>query len=207
VSRQTERTAATRAALIAAGRALFVAHGFAAVSIEEIVTRAGLTRGALYHHFKDKRDVFRAVHEEVEAELTRSIGAKLATMRVEDPAAALVAGTRAFLDSCVDPAVARIALTEAPAVLGWSEWRQVQERHGLGLVIASLQAAMDAGALRRQPVRPLAHMLLSAHVEAGLMIVDAEDPSRMRNEVEAALLSLLEGLGPGDGRDDLADGP
>jgi hypothetical protein len=106
----------------------------------------------------------------------------------------LVAGVRAFLDHCLDPALARIALIDAPSVLGWAEWREVDERYGLGLVTAGLQGAMAVGALRPQPVRPLAHLILGALGEAGMLVANADDPRAARREIEPAMLALLDGL-------------
>jgi hypothetical protein len=103
-------------------------------------------------------------------------------------------GVRTFLDACTDRAVARIVLVDAPSVLGWREWREIDERHGLGLVIAGLEGAMETGEIARQPVRPLAHLLLGAMGEAGMLIANASDPDATREEVEPALLALLEGL-------------
>jgi AcrR family transcriptional regulator len=184
---------ATRDALLRAARELFAARGYAAVGTEEIVAGAGVTRGALYHHFADKRDLFRAVHEELERALVADIGARIAG--IEDPRELMVSGVRAFLDACVDPAVMRIALLDAPAVLGWEEWREIDARHGLGLVSFGLQNAMDAGVLTPRPVRPLAHLLMGAMSEAAMLIANAEDPGAARDEVEAPLLALVEGLG------------
>jgi hypothetical protein len=93
--------------------------------------------------------------------------------------------------------VARITLVDAPSVLGWQEWREIDERHGLGLVTAGLQGAMDAGAITEQPVRALAHLMLGAMGEAGMLIANAEDPQATRDEVEPALLALLDGLRAG----------
>jgi AcrR family transcriptional regulator len=194
VSRQAERSEATRARLIGAARRLFARRGYAGVGTEEIVKRAKVTRGALYHHFEDKRDLFRAVHEQVEAELTETIAAQLAAAGTQDPIEVLVGGMRTFLDACVDPEVQQIALMDAPAVLGWAEWRRVEERYGLGLVNAALEMAMEAGTLRRQPVRPLAHVLLAAMSEAGMLIATSDDAGAARDEVESALIALLEGL-------------
>jgi AcrR family transcriptional regulator len=194
VSRQAERSEATRAKLIAAARRLFARRGYADVGTEEIVRRAKVTRGALYHHFEDKRDLFRAVHEQVEAELTETIAAQLAAAGTRDPIEVLIAGMRTFLDACVDPEVQRIALMDAPAVLGWAEWRSVEEKYGLGLVVAALEMAIEAGALRRQPVRPLAHVLLAAMSEAGMLIATADDPGSARDDAETALIAVLEGL-------------
>lgn len=191
-TRTAERSEETRADLIAAARELFSEHGYAAVGTEQIVRRARVTRGALYHHFADKRDLFRSVHEAVEGDVVASVTA--AMVGTEDPIELLQAGTRAFLDLCTDPDWTRIPLLEAPAVLGWSEWREIDQRHGLGLVSAGLEAAMASGVAARQPVRPLAHLLLAALGEAGLMIATAQDPAAARAEVERTLAGLLESL-------------
>ena len=191
---KAERAEATRAALVAAARELFAERGYAAVGTEEVVARAEVTRGALYHHFADKRDLFRAVHEGIERGLVESIAAQIGEAR--DPWELMLRGIRAFLDACTDPAFVRIALLDAPTVLGWREWREIDARYGMGLVTAALRGAMDAGVLRRQEVRPLAHLVLGALGEAAFLIAEAEDRRRAREEVEPALISLLEGLRP-----------
>ena len=187
------RGASTRAALLRVGRELFAERGYAGVGTEEIVARAGVTRGALYHHFADTQDLFRAVHEQIEAELVAGIGERMAG--VEDPWELIATGLRAFLDACTDPAIMRVSLQDAPAVLGWREWREISERHGMGLVSFGLQNAMDRGVLAPRPVRPLAHLLMGAMSEAAMVIVNAEDPRAAREEVEPPLLALIEGLG------------
>ena len=194
---QRGRSEATRARLLDAARELFAVRGYADVGTEEIVRRAAVTRGALYHHFDGKRDLFRAVHERIEAGLGDEIGARIAAEAAAgtDARDVLELGARAFLDACERPEIARIALVEAPAVLGWAEWREIDERYGLGLVIAALELGMEAGAIRRQPVKPLAHLLLGAMGEAGMVIANAADPAAARREVEPALLGLLDGLG------------
>jgi AcrR family transcriptional regulator len=192
--RQAERSDATRARLVRAARELFASRGYAEVATEEIVRRASVTRGALYHHFADKRDLFRAVHEQIEGEVTERIAATLAGSGGDDPIEALRTAARTFLDACTEPEIARITLLDAPAVLGWVEWRRIDEKYGLGLTIAGLKMGMDAGRLRRQPVRPLAHLLLAAMGEAGMVIANADDPEAARTEVEPPLLALLEGL-------------
>jgi AcrR family transcriptional regulator len=189
---RAQQAADTRAQLIQAGRELFAERGYAGVGTEEIVARAGVTRGALYHHFEDKKDLFRAVHEELERDLATSIGEQIAG--VEDPWEALVRGVRGFLDASTDPALMRIALVDAPVVLGWQEWREIDARYSLGLVSLGLQNAMDRGLLRRQEVRPLAHLLLGSITEAAMMIAHAPDHEAARREVEGPLLALLEGL-------------
>src|SRR3954466_1155147 len=124
------RGGATRTALVGAARELFTERGYAAVGTEEVVRRAGVTRGALYHHFRDKQDLFRAVYEELEVEVVAAITARIAA--VADPVELLAEGVRAFLDACSDPVMMRIGLRDAPAVLGWEEWREIGNRHGLG---------------------------------------------------------------------------
>jgi AcrR family transcriptional regulator len=183
---------ATRAALLRVARELFAQRGYAAVGTEEIVARAGVTRGALYHHFEDKRDLFRAVHEGLEAELVASIGARVEG--IEDPWELLVTGTRAFLDACSDDALRQISLLDGPAVLGWEEWREISARHSAGLVSFALMNAMDRGVLRRQEVAPLAQLLQGAMAEAAMIIANAPDQEQARRDVEPAVLGLLEGL-------------
>jgi AcrR family transcriptional regulator len=191
-TRRAEQSKATRAALVRAARQLFARRGYANVGTEEIVRHAKVTRGALYHHFADKRDLFRAVHKQMEAGLVDAIGAELAG--IEDARELLATGVRAFLDACTDPALARISLLEAPSVLGWSEWREIDAHYGMGLVRMGLEAAMNQGALPRQDPEPLAHLLLAALGEAGLLIANADDPKATRRRVEEPLMSLLGGL-------------
>ncbi len=194
MSRQATRSEATRARLIAAGRALFAKRGYADVGTEQIVRRAQVTRGALYHHFDDKRDLFRAVHEALEAEGVERIAEALAGAATDDPVEAMKVAVRAFLDGVLDPGRARITLIDAPSVLGWAEWREIDARYGLGLASAALEAAMDAGRIERRPVGPLAGMLVAALGEAGIMVATADDPGAARIDVEAALEALIDGL-------------
>jgi AcrR family transcriptional regulator len=190
--RRKHEARATRDALVSAGLTLFTASGYGEVGTEEIVKRAKVTRGALYHHFADKRDLFRAVHERVEEELVADIASRM--VGASDPWEVMVIGTRAFLDACDRPAVKQIALVDAPAVLGWREWRQVDERYGLGLMKAALGGAMEAGVLREAPLDSLSHLMLGALAEAAFVIANADDPATARIEAEAALFALLEGL-------------
>jgi AcrR family transcriptional regulator len=189
---QAERSAATRHALLAAGRDLFAANGFAGTPREEIVERAGVTRGALHHHFGRKEDLFRAVFEAVEEE----IGARVmqAAVAGTDPMAQLRLGCQAFLDAALDPAVQRIVLLDAPSVLGWEGWREVEAQHGLGMVTEALRAVMAAGQIDEQPVEPLAHIVLAALNEAALLVAGAEDPRATRATVGALLDRLLSRL-------------
>jgi AcrR family transcriptional regulator len=175
-----------------AGRRLFAERGYAAVPAEEIVTAAGVTRGALYHHFGDKRDLFRAVFEDLERSVTDEIA--LAIEAAGDPTGGLAVGLARFLDVCERPEVVRLVLTDAPAVLGWAEWRSIEARHGLGLIRATLERAAGAGLLSSASVEVLAHLVLSSLIEAALLIAHAPDRRAARAAAEQGLLTLLSGM-------------
>src|SRR4051794_26367164 len=190
--KKAEQAEATRAKLLRVARDLFARRGYAEVGTEEIVRKAEVTRGALYHHFRDKRDLFRAVHEQFERELVESLGEQISG--IEDARELLATGVRSFLDACTDPALAQISLIDAPSVLGWAEWREIDARYGMGLVRLGLEAAMEQGVMERRDPEPLAHLMLAALGEAALLIAHADDPRKARGEVEAPLMALLEGL-------------
>ena len=186
---KAERARVTRRTLLDVARRLFAERGYAAVGTEEIVRAAGVTRGALYHQFADKQALFAAVLEEVEAELVQQIAQVAAG--AADPLEALRAGAVAFLDA--DPGVQRIAIIDAPSVLGWERWREIGAKHGLGLITALLEHGMEAGVFRRAPVVPTAHLLLAAVDEAALLVArgDAE-----RTAVVESMDAVLQALRP-----------
>ncbi len=194
---QAERSEATRSALIEAARALFAERGYADVGTEEIVRAAGVTRGALYHHFDGKRDLFETVYERVEAELAERIATGALASNPSSPLEAMRAGAEMFLQASTEPEAQRIALLDGPSVLGWDRWREIAAKHGLGLIEASLQAAIEAGSIPDQPVRPLAHVLMGALDEAAMLVARSEDPERMRAEVGRTLDSLIAALSGG----------
>lgn len=189
-----ERAEGTREALLEAARRLFVEKGYFSTSTEEIVAAAGVgTRGALYHHFADKRALFVAVIERVEEELLASSASGVA------PAGALErlrGGLMGFLEASLTPAVQRILLIDGPAVLGWQEWRALEERYGLGALHALLELAVAEGVLADQPLDALAHILLAVVDEAALFIANAVDPKLAKVEAVAAVDQLLGGLIP-----------
>ncbi len=178
--------------LIRVARELFTERGYAESATEEVVKRAGVTRGALYHHFRDKRHLFVAVFKDVERDLTAQLVA--AASKEPDAWSQLRAGRQAFLDAMLEPAVQRIVLIDGPAVLGWDGWRQIDANYGLGLFVEGLRAATQQGFLERQPVEPLAQVLVGAIREAALVIARAERPSNARREVGATIDKLFEGL-------------
>jgi AcrR family transcriptional regulator len=188
---QAGRSAATREALVRAARPLFAEHGFRGVSTEAIVRAAGLTRGALYHQFADKTDLFAAVFEAVEAEVTAGIDAVVSESGETDPIVLMHLGAQAWLDACIDPEVHRITLLEAPAVLGWERWREIGMRYGMGLVRGLLEYAMSVGRVAPQPVLPLAHVLLGAIDEAAMYLARADDPAIARVEVGHVIDQLV----------------
>jgi AcrR family transcriptional regulator len=192
-NKHVERSRVTRERLLAHARTLFAERGYAAVGTEEIVRAAGVTRGALYHQFRDKAALFEAVVEEVEAETTAAV-AEQAVTASGPPLEALRAGARAFLTLCADPGVERILLLDAPAVLGWERWREIGLRHGLGLVSGVLEAGMESGTIARQPVTALAHLLIGALDEGAMLVARADDRAAARRDVDAVIDRLLDGL-------------
>ncbi len=192
--RRAERSQATRDALVAAAQRLFGARGYANVGTEEIVHAAGVTRGALYHHFRDKGELMEAVFEQVEAELLGRLTGTVAAVAPDDPLSALSAGADALLEAAGEPEINRIVLVDAPSVLGWERWREIGWRYGMGLTESVLQAAIDAGQLPPQPVRPLAHVLLGALDEAVLYVSRAPDQAIARSEMATVLGRMIDGL-------------
>jgi len=192
VNRQAARSQATRAKLLRAARTLFARRGYATVGTEEIVRRAGVTRGALYHQFEDKLALFHAVVEEVDGELTQRIAER--ALSFDDRFEGLREGFSLWLDACADPTVQRIILQDAPAVLGWEAWRELGERYGLGVVMIGLQLAMDEGEIEPQPVRALAHIVVGALEEAALYVSRADDPVAARADMDVVVGRMLDGL-------------
>ncbi len=191
---QADRSAATRELLVRTARPMFAAHGYGAVGTEAIVRAAGVTRGALYHHFADKLDLFAAVVETVEADTTARIDDAVSSAGVEDPVELMRIGADAWLDASAEPEVQRIVVLEAPAALGWERWHEIGLKYGLGLVQSLLEYGMGVGRIPQQPVAPLAHVLLGALDEAALYIARADDRATARREVGAVVRRLVESL-------------
>jgi AcrR family transcriptional regulator len=189
---QAQRTEETRTALIKAGRELFGARGYGDVGAEEIVRTAGLTRGALYHHFPNgKPALLEAIYERMEAESTERVAHIVLDSDMHSPLAAMKAGVASFLDECAEPGFQQIVLHDAPAVLGWERWREIAAANGLGLIEASLIAAIEAGEIRPLPVKPTAHLLLGALDEAAMLQARSNDPAG-RAEITTVLLALID---------------
>lgn len=187
-----ERSEATTSDLVRTAHGLFAERGFAGTSIEDIVRAAGVTRGALYHHFKSKTDVFRAVFEAEERDLAARLAA--AGARKRDPWHQLEAGCLEFVDVCLDPGHLQIVLIDAPAALGWEGMREIEHRYTLSMVQRTIEAAMDAGQIRRRPAEPLAHLLFGALCEVAMMLARAQDRDSARPAVRREVKDLLESL-------------
>jgi AcrR family transcriptional regulator len=190
--RQAKNPTATRATLLRVARKLFTERGYAETATEEVVRRARVTRGALYHHFRDKQDLFKAVLDEEQIKLAASI--KAVAAREPDPWRALMAGCHAFLDACLDSSVQQILLTDAPAVLGWDGCREADAMYYLDSVKAAIQAAIDQRLIAPQPVDALARIILGALNEAAMLIAHAEDERAARRDVSEVVDKLLGGI-------------
>jgi AcrR family transcriptional regulator len=187
----------TRQALLDTARRLFTRDGFQATRTEDIVRQAGLTRGALYHHFRDKEDLFRAVHEEVIGEVGPSLWRRSA-----DPTAAawtlFRANSEIYLEAAsANPAYRQIVLIDGPAVLGW----QYLAERGDGptqKIAGYLRDAVDEGVLEPQPIEPLAYLLSALGLGSAMYVAHADDPGEARREVTRCYDRFLAGLGVSD---------
>jgi AcrR family transcriptional regulator len=187
--------AETRAQLIAVARGLFAENGHAGVSTVEICDYAGVTRGALYHHFPGKDALFEAVCEQVADEVSAHVVAAANEGRDTDTWARVRNGCHAFIDACTGEDVRQILLTDAPSVLGWVEFRKLDRRHALGLLEVAIAHAMDEGTVPRGDAKVLAHVLVAALNEASLVVGQADDPDATRRSAIFAIDRLLDGIG------------
>jgi len=180
----------TRRDLVDAGRALFVEKGYFETSISDLVTRSGVgTRGAFYHHFKDKAELFRAVFEEVERDLTlRSLASP---PHGADAWEKLSVGMRGFLESALEPEVQRVMLIDGPVVLGWRMLRSIQEGNSIALINEMVHEAIAEGIIDDQPVGELTHLLVAAVEEAALLVAHADRPAKARARAANVLDRLL----------------
>ena len=186
------RGEATRARLIAAARELFGERGYEGTSIEAVLAASGVARGALYHHFKSKTELFDAVLEAVNAELAAD--ADHVARAGADPLERLRAGSHAWLRMALDPAVQRISLIDPPTVVGWTRWRELDERYWLGGLRAGFRRLADEGRIPPAQAEALAHMLYAALNEASLLVAYADDQKATARAAQAAVDTLLDRL-------------
>ena len=191
-SKKAEQAAQTREALEAAARKLFETRGFADVSAEEIVAAAGVTRGALYHHYNGKEGLFEAVAEAAMKRLHENIAR--ASPAKTDVVDALKQGAHRFLELSSAPRTQRVLFIDAPVVMGWHRWRQMDARYGLGLLKRAVEIGMARGRMRPESPEMVAHLLLSAMIEATMIIADSPHKSNARAQAESVLDRLIDGL-------------
>src|SRR5262245_60218158 len=170
---QSERREKTRGAVVKAARRIFGERGFAATTMDDIAAGARVAKGAVYHHFRTKEELFGAVFDQVSLELVSEVDR---VARAEkDALAAMAAGTEAYFAACAKGATGQVILRDGPAVLGWERWREIDARHFGGKFPRGLASAIDAGLIARQPVEPLARLLLGAVTEAAVACSTGSD--------------------------------
>lgn len=197
---QAERSAATQRALITAARRLWGERGYAEVGTPEIAEAAGVTRGAMYHQYADKAALLRAVIEAMDQELIERIQAIVAAAEPRTPGETMHAMADAWLDIAGEPEIRQLILVDAPSVIGWVEYREMSLRHSVAAAEELLGAAIEAGEIRPQPIRPLAMVLLGAFDEAAMYMAEAADPNHAREEIGAVIRDLIDGLLTGPAR-------
>ncbi|MDP0396553.1 TetR/AcrR family transcriptional regulator [Tsukamurella strandjordii] len=191
---QAERTSATRSALIGAARRLFAEHGYAGVGTQAIVDAAGVTRGALYHQFGDKRGLFEAVFDELEEKTIGAAAAAVLAAGELDPVETMLVAIDGFMDAIADPGITRITMIDAPAVLGWDGWRARGEKYGIAVIESLIVRAIDQGTVAPQPTRAVAHVLLGMLDESALYVTRADDRDAALAEIRSAMARVVRGL-------------
>ncbi|MBR0796596.1 TetR/AcrR family transcriptional regulator [Bradyrhizobium jicamae] len=189
---QAERREKTRNSIVKAARRIFGERGFAATTMDEIAAGARVAKGAVYHHFATKEAVFEAVFEQVSLDLVADLDR---ISRAEnDPLAAMAAGTQGYFAACSKGPTGQIILRDGPAVLGWERWREIDARHFGGKFPRAIAAAMEAGVIAKQPIEPLARLLLGAVTEAAVAVSGGHDIGKAGTDYARAFRSLLDAL-------------
>ena len=176
--------------MVESARDLFAAKGYSDTQLDDVVRRAGVTKGALYHHFRGKADLFRAVFENEQRRLAKIVSE--AYQRQRDPWKGFSAGCRALLEAQLDPGVQRITLLDAPSVLGWEQKREIESRYCLQLVKKGLQAAISKGQMAPRPIEPIAHLVVGAVCEGSMMVARADDQPAAAKRLVTELRILLD---------------
>jgi AcrR family transcriptional regulator len=186
------RGEATRERLLVSARAQFGTHGYDGASLDAILAEAGVKRGALYHHYASKRELFDAVVDRVMAEVTERVTRAAGGAR--DPVESLRVGCRTWLRAALDPEIQRIVLLDAPAVIGWARWREMDEQRTLGGLRRNLELIAVQGRLADGDIDLLAHMVLASVSEAALLIAGSEHPRAALRAGQRAVDVMLAGL-------------
>lgn len=188
-SRRLEYSESTRTALVDSAVELFTKRGYAGTSLDEVAKRARVTKGALYHHFSGKQALFEAAFAKVESGV---FGRLEEIMRGPEPVwERAISGLREFISSCLDPSYQRIAIHEAPVVMGWERWREAEDRASFGLIRSSLEDLIEAGELDSVPVEVTSRLLFGALSSAATEIASSPDPKEVGAQVEAVIMQLL----------------
>jgi len=190
--RQIDRSAATIADILAAARKLFATTGFEATSIDGIAAKAGVAKGAVYHHFDSKEEIFTRVLEDVQAEIAAS-PVPAATRAMSDPLDMIAAETLRYLLAATEPSRKRILLIDGPAVIGWRKWREIDDRFFGAGAKAAITHVLGAGAPPRE-IDAVTHLVMGAVMEACLVCATAADTKKAARELSAGLRKMLEGL-------------
>jgi AcrR family transcriptional regulator len=189
---QLERTRATTGQLIDAARELFAADGYAATSLDAVVEKAGVTKGALYHHFASKRELFAAVYDREQRALADLID--LSSKSRRDPLERFHAGCHAFFEGSLDPGTQRITLIDAPGALGWERMREIEAKYSTAQLREALKAVIAAGRIEVRPIEPLTHLLLGALCEAAMMVARSKNPRQEARRSLRELRALVDGI-------------
>ena len=192
MNKNVERGQATRAHLVEVATRLFAANGYDGTSVKMVLAESGASRGSLYHHFPGKDALFWAVLEGVAARVGRQV--EDAERDATDPVAAMRAGYLAWIRLAADPVVQQTVLIDAPAVLGWQRWREIDEQGNLGWIKAALTYAAEAGSIERGHVDTFAHIVLAGVNEVAMMIARADDPAAALSAGESAVAEFLDRL-------------
>jgi AcrR family transcriptional regulator len=192
MNKKIERGRATRSQIVEVATRLFAEHGYDKTSIDMVLTELGISRGSLYHHFTGKQALFEAVLLQVEAD----IGAETlaAGAGITDPAELLRAGSLSWIRQAGDPVVRRIVLLDAPSVLGWERWREIEQEGALGMLQVVLRAIAQQGRLPEDQVDLFAHMMLAALNEVALLVARSDDPAEAQRLGQIAVDELLRRL-------------
>ena len=190
-NRNIERGRSTRIHLVAVATELFAELGFENTPVELLLERAGVSKGSLYHHFAHKEALFEAVLDEVEARVARATVD--AARGIENPVEALRAGCRAWLRLAGDPIVRQVVLLDAPAVLGWEKWREIDDRHAFGILKQAVEAT-PAGKQEGSSAEVLAHVLLASIIEIAMLIARSKTPRKALKTGEQALDRVFAGV-------------
>jgi AcrR family transcriptional regulator len=191
-NRKEEQAEATRAALIGVARALFAERGYAGTSIEDIAAGARVTKGALYHHFKDKKAVFEAVFVQIEREIDARVVAR--SERPGDAFERLRDACHAYLDACLDPDVRQIVVLDAPSVLTWDRYCEIDQDYAIRAITEALERVRAAGFTFTEPLDSLAYLVVGTLTMGGRVIARASDKRGARADVGATLDRVLGGV-------------